>query len=312
MILNIRLKNYKAFEETISQIKPITVLLGANNTGQNSLINLMIKMQQTGKSGVNFDNPLNSVFNTSHNLGDQIKLYQNKLNQKPLQIGFELKSTGLKNLLEKEILKKFSSSFNEVPLCVPINAYASVGNRSIQNYNDFRYAIDNYIELLSEEKTYPSVIKELNWVIKQNNNVFLPRLNRRTKKQFINSFKYLQCISNLIEDDLFTVNYQFIHLHDNISASLIEIKHHDICILKLNYNEAEEITLSSDIHKFEAKEMLQIKEYFEMKNNIFNSFINIPLNRELQMSVMTSVVVTIFKQVQEEVKNEFFEDAITL
>ena len=312
MILNIRLKNYKAFEDAISQVKPITVLLGANNTGQNSLINLMIKLQQTGKAGMTADNPIASLYTSSHNLGDDIKLYENKLNQKPLQIGFEIKSEKLKLILEEEIINNFTRAFNEVPLCIPVNGYSTVGSRSIRTYEDFRYAIDNYIELLSEEKIYPSILKELNWIIKQKKNVFLPRLNRRTKKQFISTFLFLQNIASVLEDDIFTVNYQFIHSHDNISASLIEIKHHDCSILKLTNNELNEINLSSDINKFENKEMLQLQEFFNSKNTIFNSFTDIPLNKELNVSVLTSVIVNLFKSIQQEVKKEFFEESISI
>ena len=43
-------ENYKAFEKGTIELKPITILLGANSVGKSSLIQLLLLMQQTANA----------------------------------------------------------------------------------------------------------------------------------------------------------------------------------------------------------------------------------------------------------------------
>lgn len=58
MLNKISLKNYKAFRKAEIELKPITILVGPNNSGKSSLIQSILLIQQTLESG-------NSVINTS-------------------------------------------------------------------------------------------------------------------------------------------------------------------------------------------------------------------------------------------------------
>jgi AAA15 family ATPase/GTPase len=51
MITNIRLSNFRGFEEEVSvRIRPITVLIGRNSAGKSSLIKFLQMLRQTLES----------------------------------------------------------------------------------------------------------------------------------------------------------------------------------------------------------------------------------------------------------------------
>ena len=50
MVSGIKFNNYKAFREGHLEIKPITILLGANSVGKSSLIQLFLLLQETAIS----------------------------------------------------------------------------------------------------------------------------------------------------------------------------------------------------------------------------------------------------------------------
>ena len=50
MITNISFSNYKAFESGTLELKPITVLLGANSSGKSSLLQLILLLAQSIQS----------------------------------------------------------------------------------------------------------------------------------------------------------------------------------------------------------------------------------------------------------------------
>ena len=52
MLTKLSLKHYKAFENASVNIRPITILLGANSVGKSSIIQLFLMLQQTGRAGL--------------------------------------------------------------------------------------------------------------------------------------------------------------------------------------------------------------------------------------------------------------------
>ena len=80
MIQNINIENYKAFETAKIPLRPITILLGANSVGKSSIIQLMLMLQQTGKTGLkSYKSPL-KLYGGYVNLGDKQIVVENMCN----------------------------------------------------------------------------------------------------------------------------------------------------------------------------------------------------------------------------------------
>ena len=73
MLNKISLKNFKAFKEVEIELKPITILVGPNNSGKSSLIQSIILIQQTLMGSGN------NVINTS---GQKFGSFSELVNQK--------------------------------------------------------------------------------------------------------------------------------------------------------------------------------------------------------------------------------------
>ena len=71
MLSKISLKNFKAFKEAEIEIKPITILIGPNNSGKSSLIQSIILIQQTLESSTNVINTKGKKFGNFHELINQ-------------------------------------------------------------------------------------------------------------------------------------------------------------------------------------------------------------------------------------------------
>ena len=92
MIDRIKVKNYKAFESASIPIKPITIFLGANSVGKSSIIQLLLLLQQTAKENIKSYKSALKLYGGSVNLGDGRNLFRNFEIDKPLELGFILRS----------------------------------------------------------------------------------------------------------------------------------------------------------------------------------------------------------------------------
>lgn len=102
MISKIGFSNYKAFIQGELEIKPLTILLGANSVGKSSLIQLLLMLQQTAKETKNGYNKsafkLNGEFVS---LGENINLLRNKDKEQKLGLSFDLEKAYTRQLSQE-------------------------------------------------------------------------------------------------------------------------------------------------------------------------------------------------------------------
>lgn len=85
MLKNIEFENYKAFKNGNIDLKPITILLGANSVGKSSIVQLLLMLTQT----LNYGKQYNSAFRLNGEivkLGENINIFHN---QKPNNISLK-------------------------------------------------------------------------------------------------------------------------------------------------------------------------------------------------------------------------------
>ena len=91
MISKIGFSNYKAFIQGELEIKPLTILLGANSVGKSSLIQLLLMLQQTAREAKNgYDKSAFKLNGEYVSLGENINLLRNKDKQNKLGLSFDL------------------------------------------------------------------------------------------------------------------------------------------------------------------------------------------------------------------------------
>ena len=279
MLPNIHLKNYKAFQQATIPLKPITILLGANSVGKSSLIQLMLMLQQTGKAGFkSYKSPL-KLYGGYVNLGDSINLFRNQNDKEPLQIGFDIKSNRLKNYLKEELIDGYSKNFIQLPLYLPIKGLHELRKKEISSITDFEVYIDGLIDVLSKEETKGAFINEINWILRQKYDYYLPQIRRSTKKQFIDAYDFLQILAKSIKNESFSINFNITHTTENLITTLVELIHNDCILLKLT-NINRTVLVESELFDLTKSDIALIVKYFDQSNTIFNSFDDVVFDKD--------------------------------
>jgi predicted ATPase len=106
MIKEISFKNYKAFESGCIEIKPITLLLGANSVGKSSILQLLLMLQQTALTE-NYRSALR-LHGKYAGLGENENIFKDKKTDSDLVLSFEFSDKTLFKLLKGELLEELT------------------------------------------------------------------------------------------------------------------------------------------------------------------------------------------------------------
>lgn len=104
MIKSFSVENYKAFEKGTIELKPITILLGANSVGKSSLIQLLLLMQQTANANKGYKSALKLNGNIV-SLGENANIFRNRNTQNPVVFSFEFEDESLYYKLKKTYIE---------------------------------------------------------------------------------------------------------------------------------------------------------------------------------------------------------------
>ncbi|WP_258224662.1 AAA family ATPase [Aeromonas sp. HMWF014] len=89
--------NYKAFDEFSMDIKPLTILLGANSCGKSSIINGLLMFSQTADSVSSSESPL-KINGMQIGMGDSLNIIKNKNPDNKLTFSFSFNPEGSRKL----------------------------------------------------------------------------------------------------------------------------------------------------------------------------------------------------------------------
>lgn len=95
MLTSYYVKNFKAFQAAEIAVRPLTLLIGPNNTGKTSITEVLLMMQQTAiATGTGYAAPLR-INGRIVSLGAPEHLFHNKITDRPLVLGFRFVSRSL-------------------------------------------------------------------------------------------------------------------------------------------------------------------------------------------------------------------------
>lgn len=121
MVTSISVKNYKAFRDATLQIKPLTVLLGANSVGKSSMLQLLLLLKQTSTFGSVSDKVPLKMYGPFVNMGTTDNLFHNKDNKSILEFSISFKNASLQMGLNN-LYQDYVQTVSTIPYLFPIKA----------------------------------------------------------------------------------------------------------------------------------------------------------------------------------------------
>lgn len=294
MLTSIYAKNYKAFEEISVKLRPITVLLGPNNTGKTSLTEILLMMQQTAYADEqDFKAPL-KLNGRIVSMGPSEHLFHNKNTEEPIHFEFGFRSRELMNDLARmnrafrrqlsSILRDYARYLyysdknadeiglvNDLDLRSPLLSFGDEGSR--ESYLEIaksvistarKYRKQSDIEDLygnREYDNYKALIKLQSWDDYDIFDVSLP--DYLLSAQFIGNLE-----KRLNSDVAFSIRFGFIYSQQEPHLRLIRVclYHDDNTLVDLKIDDSTYEVCSIDTSLI--KNTNRLKNYY---NSIANS-----------------------------------------
>lgn len=309
MLTKLSVKHYKAFEDASVDIKPITILLGANSVGKSSILQLFLMLQQTGKAGLKSYKSALKLYGGYVNLGDPQNLFRKKDKTRPVTMSFDIQSQTLKEFLKTDYLDTFLTLFYQLPMYFPIKGFSDLKNKPLKSKQDFSEYLDLVAEVLNKPTIKDELKTEINWFLRRRHDLFIPELNKSNKKDFVDTFEVLTDLSKKVSNDNFQVSYDLtLNNSNNLEISKLVIRQDKILLVEMDCSDG--ITIQSDVIKISKQDEDIISKLFLPGNTIFNSFLSINSDNGSDISIKASIIIQLINQVQYELRKEFSEDII--
>jgi len=310
MLSKISLKHYKAFDDASVDIKPITILLGANSVGKSSIIQLFLMLQQTGKAGLKSYKSALKLYGGYVNLGDSTNLFRKKDTTKPVSISFTINNNRLREFISSNFHESFITIFQLLPMIFPIKGFADLREKRFKTKTEFSTHLDAIIHVLSKSTLKDDYRKEIGMFIRHRNELPLPELTKNNKREFLEAFDFLQDFSKKIKTGTFQITYELMINHsDNLEISKFTVMQGDILIVEMVRNDIE-FKIFSDVIKTNEKVNKEIQNLFLVDNTIFNSFAKLENDNINSVSLKTNIIIQIITVFQNEIRRQFSEDSI--
>ncbi|MCL3781385.1 hypothetical protein EMN47_13425 [Prolixibacteraceae bacterium JC049] len=223
------------------------------------------------------------------NLGDSINLIRNKDTSKSINISFEIRSKELKGRFGNGLINDFVENFTSPTKYLPLKAFQNIRNKGIDSVEDLTEYIDVYINLFKKEETVKQYIDEVRWFLENRSFINFGEINKQTKSEIIDSFNFLKTLSKLIKTETFNISVSISHSDNRFYIKEMCLSHKDKNILKLENSNS--FSLTSDLIKFNSRNIEEIKNSFNPYNTIFSAFSFIHFDKS--KSPLTSVISNI-------------------
>lgn len=310
MLTNLSVRHYKAFESASINLRPITILLGANSVGKSSIIQLFLMLQQTGRAGFKSYKSALKLYGGYINLGDPLNLFRKKDKESPITFTFQLRSKEIKSTLKENFYNLFTSLFFELPMFMPIKGFSELREKPIDNREDFNKYLDAVIAVLEKSTTKDSFRREIRFFLRQRNPFPLSIVNKENRNELLQLYDFITELSKKIKNETFKISYS-LKLNDsnNLEIAELEFLHEDLSILKLS--NLENFQLSSDLVNFSQTNIKQVANSFQASNTIFNSFAESAKDEDKSDEFpIANFVIKIVSLFQQELQKEFSENNI--
>lgn len=343
IVREISFENYKAFKNGTLELRPITILLGANSVGKSSIIQLILMLKQTAL----LENSKSSLklHGESTSLGENENIFQNRDTSKGIKIGFEFIDSNLMNLLRNDLFNDFTNRISQ-PIQYIDHSYMKtiLKKRMNVNLDPFLYKRGGGVKksiFQSKEKFLDLIneIDKLNSEIKKNKlsdayyfflrNILYKEENTLDSLEAI--FDFLNYTRKYIKSEYFSICFE-IQNHkfkdENIlklSSLELKLKNSEKKILQIwfgidklgFYNNIEiksDFTQGQILNKKDKDELLSL---INQNSTIFTIFTYTSKYRDLFMgihddeySIVTRTILQIISTSIETIRKQFYKGLI--
>lgn len=226
MITNISLRNYKAFKDISIDIKPITILLGANSVGKSSVIQLLSLLKQTAvNSPLNENAPL-MMYGYYANMGLINNLFHNKNTDIPIRMGVTFSSSTL-SLKITNIFTSFVERVYQLAFFLPIKSLLDWRNEPIKigDREQFKKVVAALSSVWRRE-TIEKYKDNVDFALARNSLIRTEELRVNKGEDFISLYDTLDKLRKSVKekDCTYTVEYEFSHSPCGLRISSLGIK----------------------------------------------------------------------------------------
>ena len=321
MIQKISFQNYKAFKNGEIELKPITILLGANSVGKSSIINLLLMLQQTANAtNYKFALKLNGE---NVGMGECKNIFRNHETSKNLILEFEFSDEKLLDMLNEKLMSDLRDRTSK-----PLRFLFFLSEKKQERYKTKYFDNKNQIKknVFADETLFRKFLTEMYELRKE---IFPTQDISDDSEDYTKTYSFLKSLSEVNRDN-FILSFEIKHIEKKEKQTKQEKqKKQKSELLKINkiiLKQASRIVLSielnfkkdnsgyqaidvisefadcTSISKEHKNELLQAINF---DSTIFSVLSSIEDNYEGNNPIFSRTIFEIFSQAMENVENQF-------
>jgi hypothetical protein len=308
MITNIRLQNYKAFQDVSIDIKPITILLGANSVGKSSVIQFFSLLKQTAANTlINEPSPLKTCGYYA-NMGLVDNLFHNKDTGSPFSFSISFVSKTLNRDL-RHTFDEYVGAVTRLGYFLPIKGLLKWRKEFIQSDDraKFHQFVSDLISSLPKENL-DRYRENLNYAISQNSLLRIDDLETGGVHELMAVYDFL----NTLQKDAkpkgcqFTVTYQLSYKSSGLHITMIQILVSSKKIIEILIDN-DYIEVISEMAEINERTRSGVTNNFHSYDNIFEC-INTQTNdgkNEVISTTMSNYLSSVAMDILNDLRKEF-------
>ncbi|SBV92866.1 putative AAA domain protein [uncultured Dysgonomonas sp.] len=248
MLRKFDFRNYKAFDQGSIELKPITILLGANSSGKSSLLQLLLLFEQTLNTERGYESAL-KLNGKYTSLGETENIFKNKDLDKKLSFAFEIEfdslheyfreTRNLKRFIERDI-DDMHYEFKKIEAKLLTRDYRFRTRTLSSDANFLNYVKD--IKKIKKEilNNYPKenvLFEELSSEYEKeklfSENPRLKRVFNKELNEYIEAYQALESLSNLkIRKFVIEYGVHYNKKHNTLDISSVSIRNNDVLLIE--------------------------------------------------------------------------------
>lgn len=284
MLTKVKFQNYKAFREGNIEVKPLTILLGANSVGKSSLLQLFLMLQETAlaenyKSALKLHGPFFS-------LGEGINLFRKKDNKNALHLEFSFNESSIGDVLNREG-DKFLDEL--MTICYFVIARLPATDRpgkekekSTKMITELltwkrgqitREAIENLVkrsyEIISRNK---AIVKDIATTASDLRNTIRKAL-LSDKDELLKAFDFFKKLQGIENSEKVRIEYDFKYSESVLKIRRCKLHIGNIEIANIDLDAPADDFISSDLIDFRSiheKQKAELKNSFKSDRTVFS------------------------------------------
>jgi predicted ATP-dependent endonuclease of OLD family len=333
MLTGIKFKNYKAFQDGYLEIKPITILLGANSVGKSSLIQLFLMLQETAIAE-NYKSAL-KLHGGFFSLGEGINLFRKKDNTNTLHFEIEFREPVINETIRHEygdrffeelisycyfIFRNFSNEkdikFFEDKFARDKNRRngrdigllgSGKGNLSNMSSEDFNDLIERTSKILTgfKDKNLLKEVTSLHFF--RDNLVGQSLLNN--KGELLLTYEFLKQLQEIKHPDKVSLEYDFNYNEGILSIKKFKLNIGNVQIVNVDFGKVNDnkLFITSDLINFSNinnKYISELRKAFKSNKTVF-SFVENYEPSEQNSSVICFYFINFISQIINKLEESF-------